>query len=36
MLNYGLILTGQKYVCTSINIAKNHVDWVKNEVPRHV
>ena len=34
MLNNGLILTGKKYVVQIYKI--NHVDWIKNEVPREV
>ena len=39
MLNNGLILTGKKYVVQIYKIrlhTKNHVDWIKNEVPREV
>ena len=39
MLNNGLILTGKKYVVLIYKIklhTKNHVDWIKNEVPREV
>ena len=34
-----LILTGKKYVLQIYKIelhTKNHVDWIKNEVPREV
>ena len=39
MLNNGSILTGKKYVVQIYKIklhTKNHVDWIKNEVPREV
>ena len=39
MLNNGLILTGKKYDVQIYKIklpTKNHVDWIKNEVPREV
>ena len=39
MLNNGLILTRKKYVSQIYKIklhTKNHVDWIKNEVPREV
>ena len=39
MVNNGLILTGKKYVVQIYKIklhTKNHVDWIKNEVPREV
>ena len=39
MLNNGQILTGKKYVVQIYEIklhTKNHVDWIKNEVPREV
>ena len=39
MLNNGSILTGKKYVVQIYKIklhTKNHVDWIKNEVPRDV
>ena len=39
MLNNDSILTGKKYVVQIYKIklhTKNHVDWIKNEVPREV
>ena len=39
MLNNCSILTGKKYVEKIYKIklhTKNHVDWIKNEVPRKV
>ena len=39
MLNNCSILTGKKYVVQIYKIklhTKNHVDWIKNEVPREV
>ena len=39
ILNNGSILTGKKYVVQIYEIklhTKNHVDWIKNEVPREV
>ena len=39
MLNNGSILTGKVYVVQMYQIklhTKNHVDWIKNEVPREV
>ena len=39
MLNNGSILAGKKYVVQRYKIklhTKNHVDWIKNEVPREV
>ena len=39
MLNNGSILTGKKEVVQIYKIklnTKNHVDWIKNEVPREV
>ena len=39
MLNNGLIFKGKKYVVQIYKIKlhiKNHVDWIKNEVPREV
>ena len=39
MLNNGSILTVKIYVVQSYKIklhTKNHVDWIKNEVPREV
>ena len=39
MLNNGLILMGKNFVVQIYKIklhTKNHVDWIKNEVPREV
>ena len=39
MLNNGSIKTGKKYVLQIYKIklhTKNHIDWIKNEVPREV
>ena len=39
MLNNGSILTAKKYFVQIYKIKlhkKNHVDWIKNEVPREV